>query len=285
MNNFAKALAAIIVITLPIAGYIYWQNQQPEPVPENEFITHNVPVEAELVSVAHQGYPEITFSVYLSRPDLNLNQSELHTDSMTLTADLPQALQPKYMYVSDKEDSFERICDRPRFPHACPLEKENFQGKNEAEFLLKVTFEDGGYGEATVLVPEPEKLDEPTIVEPTEAPEQGETFAMKFKDVDADSYYVEVALCREYENDGINPCLAGEQYNIVRVDGKLQFLEASEYSNPLLEVDGKIVTVSSNLELDYSDAIDYQVTAKAKLGNDKIPHNIESYSSTTFKVE
>ncbi|MBI4975296.1 hypothetical protein HZC20_01335 [Candidatus Peregrinibacteria bacterium] len=71
---------------------------------------------------------KLGFSLYIGRPDLKLYETEYADNPDVLTTDLPQALQPKLMYVSETSDTDKKsgsMCDRPRFPHLCEV---NLQG-------------------------------------------------------------------------------------------------------------------------------------------------------------
>ncbi len=68
---------------------------------------------------------------------------------MPLTSDLPLALQPKLMYLSDVNDTDPQsgsMCDRPRFPHRCSETLSTADIKlSSKDYLLKITFGDDSY--------------------------------------------------------------------------------------------------------------------------------------------
>lgn len=203
---------------------------------------------------------KLEFDVYLERVELNLKQEK--KDPMTLTVDLPLELQPRLMYVSepdDKEPENGSMCDRPRFPHRCEVTLK----KNEKEktVRIKITFEDNAYAEKLLTVKAPKPLNNPKILNPKKAPEKGSKLKMRFRNVLADQYEVNVDLCKEYGNDGINPCLDSIQYNLKKINGKL-VIQNNNQSFPAKIIEKKrYIEITSDFPLNYSESVTYAVKA------------------------
>jgi|GEM_PF-1618579 len=231
----------------------------------------------------------LSFDLYLERPELNLKAQDYEGPG-TLTVDLPLELQPRLMYAIDtdeKEFDMGPMCDRPRFPHRCDIRKD--EGKEfPTQYKITIVFEDETYAEKIIEIPIPEKLETPKIVAPTSTPAQNSKFSMSFKDIGADTYEVSMYLCIPYNNDGINPCLNGDEHIIKRQEGKLRFYNDTSTSKPMIEEKNGIVTVTSYYPINFSESVEYMVIAhktgeiEDKSGN-KIPTYLTSSSSVSFK--
>ena len=187
------------------------------------------------------------FSFYIERPDLKLSEK----DYEGLSANLPEALQNKYIYISstnDKNPESGTLCDSPRFPHICNI---NFK---DQPYLVKITYLDSSVSITEIEVPEPDKVEAPTILEPKQNPSQNSNLEMAFKDVGANTYKVSVANCTSYNNDGINPCLDEGKYEITIKDGKAigKMLDYNLRWNYKFKSDFKI---------NFEESVKYRVTA------------------------
>lgn len=208
------------------------------------------------------------FDVYLERTDLKLKEEKNETN--LLTVDLPLALQPKLMYMSDIEDTDPEsgsMCDRPRFPHRCSETLSQADMKLASkDYLLKITFEDGSYVAKKINVKIPTPLSKPTITAPTEGSTvQNSKFNVTFKDVGADTYDVSATMCEEYKDDGINPCLYEISYQLKREGNIFTLKDSSGISikDATVEIkDGQITVKSSNL-ITFALDMSYTVIATA----------------------
>lgn len=221
------------------------------------------------------------FDVYLERPDLGLKEPINPGDLYSV--DLPLELQPDLMYVTSLEDhdpGSGMLCDRPRFPHRCSvsLSKQEL-GNSEYSFLIKTTFEDGTYAEKIITVPYPKDLEKPELVEPISVPKQGDKLDLKFKDVGADSYDVSVNLCKPYDNDGINPCLDGVHYSLVRKNNEL----VSETDSDLeINVINEIVHLKSDFPIVFEESVEYSIVANLQGKIQDIPTYITTAEYKSF---
>ncbi len=155
------------------------------------------------------------------------------------------------------------MCDRPTFPHRCRMDLDaNSQLKDEYTFLVKITFEDNTYAAEEITVPVPEMLPPIELVEPSSIPSEGEELEVKFVDIGADEYELEVNLCYPYQNDGINPCLNGTMFNLSRTeDGGLKFTYDNEYEERELNLEEGFITIKSNFPLYYEESVEYYLKA------------------------
>lgn len=206
---------------------------------------------------------KLEFDLYVNRPDLGLSEPD-NDDNSLYVGDLPKGLRIDYMYVSGLEESTDAqggfSCNTILFPHRCEAER-----TDDDNYYVKVSFSDGTFLAKKIFVPYPTTIKNPEITEPAAAPKQGSTLNMKFKDVGADHYEVSVNLCEEYANNGINPCLDGDSYNLQRVDGVLKQQYDWEKFNFTLEND--IVTLTSELPMIYGESVVYFVNAQKKDGS------------------
>ncbi|MEK7085904.1 MAG: hypothetical protein AAB953_02725 [Patescibacteria group bacterium] len=206
------------------------------------------------------------FDIYLERPDLGIKQNITYEDEMPLTVDLPVGLQPKLMYLSEIDDTDPEtgsMCDRPRFPHRCSVTlKGDDLNKSEHEYLIKITFEDDTYVAKKITVPHPKALTKPEIMGPPKTPAQNSKFDIEFKDVGADTYDVNVSLCKPYNNDGINPCLDGTEYNISRVKDTDNFIITYEGDkSATVNAQNGFINVRSDFPLVFTESMSYNITA------------------------
>ncbi len=204
----------------------------------------------------------LEFDLYIERPDMSLKEPVNNIDLYTI--DLPLALQPKLMYVSDISDKVPdsgNMCDRPRFPHRCSVTVDEKNLKSEYTFLIKITFEDNSYASKEITIPVPKPLEIPEILEPTDIPEQNSTVSMKFKDIGASYYRVDVNLCHPYQNDGINPCLDSVTYMLIREGDSLILNSGDEYTAPKISINEGIVEIKSNFPIIFEESVEYYVQA------------------------
>lgn len=216
----------------------------------------------------------LEFDIYLERPDLDLKENIKYDDPMPLTVDLPLPLQPKLMYLStidDKDKDTGAMCDRPRFPHRCQLIVVGEElKKSEHTVLIKLTFEDDTYVAKEITVPHPKALARPEIAGPDKTPEQNSKFDVEFKDIGADEYDVSVDLCKEYGNDGINPCLDGTIYHLTRnKDSNTFTISYGGDKSATVKVQNGFINVKSDFPLVFEESMSYNIiaTSKGKTGS------------------
>lgn len=225
----------------------------------------------------------LEFDVYLERTDLNLKENKKYDIEMPLTSDLPLALQPKLMYLSDVNDTNPEsgsMCDRPRFPHRCNETLSAADMKlGSKDYLLKITFEDDSYVAKKISVKIPTPLSQPEITFPLENTKvQNTKFNVSFKDVGADTYDVSATMCEEYKNDGINPCLNEVTYNLKR-SGNTFTAE-----NATVEVKNGQITVKSNLPISFALDMSYTIIATTSGKNsDSVKTLLRTSATKQFK--
>lgn len=267
----------------------------------DDFFTPNIIIQKEvdvtltidqIILTEMNGEPDgnnLAFDLYISRPDLNLNEDVEYPDNdMPLTVDLPLSLQPKYMYISDLDDTDPNsgsMCDRPRFPHRCEATILNSElGKENYSYLIKITFEDGSYAAKKVTIPYPETIEKPEITAPTQEPAQTSTLDLKFKEVGATYYQVFVERCGKYQYNGINPCLDSIEYGLKR-DGKGGLMEAypSEFHIPSITIENGIVHITADSIMNFEESVNYTVTATKELTDSEgIFRTVKNTDSKTF---
>lgn len=210
------------------------------------------------------------FDVYLERPDLNLKENIEYDIEMPLTVDLPLALQPKLMYLSDIDDTDPEsgsMCQRPSFPHRCndTLSADELKLASK-DYLLKITFEDGSYVAKKITVKIPKALNQPEIVTPAkDSAVQNTKFNVTFKDVGANIYEVSATMCKEYNNDGINPCLDEKKYNLTRSGNTFIIKDSNgaviSPSDASVEVKDGQITLKSNVTISFELDANYTIIA------------------------
>ena len=277
-----KTLLAIITVIL-ITGCTQKEEDKKYDFkdPKNEL--ENAKIEVSIDQILFDG-ERISFDLYLQKPDLDLDEKDFDKE-MALTVDLPIQLQPRLMYLTspnEKEFGYGSMCDRPRFPHRCETSVEDKSAKS-VTYGIQIVFEDETYAEATVEIPIPEALKTPEIISPSRTPEQNSTFDMTFKDVGADTYEIAMHLCEPYGNDGINPCLNGTEHTIRRVDGKLKFFNDNSTSKPLLEEKSGNIIFTSYYPVNFTESVEYSVTARKTTNINDINVILTSYSSINFQ--
>lgn len=267
ISSLLFALLAFTACSKPV-------DQEQDIYDPNRAEVKDAQVEFSLVSAAltdagdeADAESKLDFIFYLERPDLNMKQPLQERDKASIySVDLPLALQPRLMYVSDITDTDRdtgSMCYRQIFPHTCTvtLKPEDFK-KEKLTYLIKILFEDDTYASKEVTVPIPARLAAPALVEPTATPVQGGTMAMKFKDVGADDYEIAVNLCREYGDDGINPCLDGVNYQLKRKDGVLADVTYQTlYPIKIVQEDG-IIVLTSDFTINFEESVEYSIIAR-----------------------
>ncbi|MBI5753656.1 S-layer homology domain-containing protein [Candidatus Peregrinibacteria bacterium] len=221
-------------------------------------------------------YPEgntFEFDVYLERPDLKLKENKKYAIEMPLTVDLPPALQPRLMYLTDLKDTDPKsqtgsMCDRPRFPHRCSDTLTNDELKLPSkDYLLKITFEDDSYIAKKITVPIPKPLNQPEITAPAkDATTQGSKFNVTFKDVGADSYEVSATMCKNYGNNSINPCLDEINYKLNRSGNTFTIKNAggeTPSNNATVEVKDGQITLKSDALISFESDMSYTIIASS----------------------
>jgi len=234
----------------------------PTPQENPKKTLKNVEVEIKTTQILSNG-TTLSFDLELERPDLKLKESDLKED-MALTVDLPLGLQPRLMYLTDPgttEFGYGSMCDRPRFTHRCETMLQSTDTEKIKKFLIQIVFEDNTYAEKLVEIPIPEKLPKSDIIFPVTTPAQNDKFKISFKDIGADKYDVSFRLCQPYGNDGINPCLDGDDYQIVKEDKfKLKLLTNST-AKPTKSMGKDIITIESMYPITFQESVNYTVIA------------------------
>lgn len=241
----------------------------PAPVEESKYdikdpktSLRNVDINTKTTQILFNG-TTLSFDLELERPDLKLNESDFKKD-MALTVDLPIGLQPRLMYLVDPDTTkfgYGSMCDRPRFPHRCETTLEPNDTTKTKKFLVQIVFEDDTYAEKIVAVHIPDALPSPDIIFPTTTPAQNENFRISFRDIGADKYDVSFRLCYPYENDGINPCFDGDNYQIIKEDQfKLKLLTDST-AKPTESMGKDIITINSMYPIIFQESVNYTVVA------------------------
>lgn len=220
----------------------------------------------------------LDFEIYVERPDLNIQQP--YTKNPLLTESLPEALQPEKLAIVGnnglKDFELGEICELSTFPHKCTVRLlSTVENVRNQDYLTRIDFVDGSYTLADLTIPVPEMIDRPEIVYPLEEPESGELFKIGFKDVGAKRYRVDVLLCNIYNNDGINPCLDGIEYEIVNADGTFVSAENDESFPLKINSRNGFITIQSDYPLEYDDSIEYTISA---INEDVLENGIKTTS-------
>ncbi|MBI4235092.1 hypothetical protein HY604_02220 [Candidatus Peregrinibacteria bacterium] len=292
-----KMMFLLLILPLLFAACTKPETEESDKYDPNRDAVKNTQVELSLAALAltdagegSDAESKMDFVIYLERPDLNLKQPLQDRENESVyTQDLPLELQPRLMYVSDVSDTDRdsgSMCYRQIFPHACTvnLKREDFE-KGELTYLIKILFEDDTYAAKEITVKIPQRLAKPELIEPMQAPKQGNTLAMKFKDVGADDYEIAVNLCRPYGDDGINPCLDGVNYSLKRKDGVLLDATYQPLYPIKIEKDRDIISLTSDFVISFEESVEYSIIAK-KLGevDEKIPAITTSYELKNFGI-
>lgn len=203
---------------------------------------------------AEHRWTTVTFDFYIDRLDLGLSQR----DGRGYESELPPALRSRYLYLSEPDDlapDSGSFCDRGVFPYRCePHRLSPSPQPGPHDFLAKITFEDGAYAAVPITVTIPAALPIPQMVEPKTAPAQGSKLALAFRDLEAESWLVEVAMCKPHRNDG-NPCVDEHSYKLVRQDGTLVAKDAT-----VSTADG-VVRLTSPLALAFEERLILDIEA------------------------
>jgi hypothetical protein len=231
------------------------------------------------------------FDVYLERPDLKLKENKKYDIEMPLTVDLPLALQPKLMYLSDVDDTDPEsgsMCQRPSFPHRCSDTLINEELKLASkDYLLKITFEDDSYVAKKITVKIPTALNQPEIIAPAkDATVQNSKFNVTFKDVGADTYEVSATMCKEYGNDGINPCLDEKTYNLTRNGNTFTIKDSNGVipSDASIEVKDGQITLKSNQTISFELDASYTIIATSTGKNsDSVKTLVRTSATKNYK--
>jgi len=193
---------------------------------------------------------QVSFDFQLVRNDLGLQTPEMDSEDVIYMEDLPEGLQVTTMSLNGDFSA----CSTGFTPYRC--DADNLSG----EYDLEAMFADGHQSKLKIKLDLPEGLEAPELVQPSEKPKSGDKLAMAFKDVGADKYEVSINLCEEYGNNGINPCLEGIEYVLVRnTEGVLE-IDGNAYI-PVVNVADGVVSLSSDYPLNYSVNVEYRVKA------------------------
>lgn len=235
-----------------------------------------------------------TFDIYLERPDKGLKEQTFESEQGDVyTSDLPEAIRPKIIYLSEANDhkrNSGNTCNLAVFPHRCTV---NMTAGNMAlSMLVKVVFSDETFAEKEITIPYPGKLDDPVLLEPKSAPRKSDNFSLKFKDVGASSYHITFSICHPYENNGINPCLKYFKYTLERQGKTLVLSSTREVASvPAVTVKESSGTVelqsTSSLAADYEDkdtTVSYSIVANKEGTMNGVKTNIESRYFTEYQL-
>jgi len=257
---------------------------------------------------------ELSFSFYLEKDEL----SQPENDGSLSVEDLPTELQAKSIFVSDisdKEKSSGISCDVSQFPYYCYLSLDE-NSSPSSNYLLKIEFEDGKYGEIIFEVPVDHSLEKPSIVAPLLEGEEAECISnenpteedpavddafegegecermkvekniLKFKEIGADEYKINVALCYPYAEDGINPCLDAAEFEVKKEEGKFIISEAKEFYFAEMFLRGDFLEINFDFDPNYYDSVIYEVKAYKKEDISKdLNINLESTDEKTISLE
>jgi len=200
-----------------------------------------------------------------------LGAKQPHQDDSDLyTSDLNPGLRPVRLLVSDIDDRVRdsgNSCDVAVFPHRCTLNLSAAEQGKSKTVLIKVVFADKKYAEKEIVVPFVGMLEDPTILAPKVFPKDGDSMETKFKDVGASEYQVGIHICREYNNDGINPCLNGGEYFLVRKGQKLILRDSGSNifsKSASVSIDNGVVSISFPGKFAFTDgdeSVTYDVSA------------------------
>ena len=267
------------------------EDVQPRPRPVRETVT----VTAKVVRVTKFASARLGFDFYLGRPASRLSQ-EPFDDGKRSPDDLPEAIRAHSLEIHTPDRRYSGAacraicaCQLDALPHTCreiPLADVEVQDRPTSTFLLDVGFADGAGGTVSLDVPNPPSLDAPAIIEPSVAPRQGDALRLSFIDVGADVYEVRVSLCREYGNDGINPCLDGRQYLLMRRNGVLGAYDwgGVKLSEARVRVVQGAVTLESSQRLRYAVRVSYNIVGKRRSrGADGIELATENAAERSFE--
>lgn len=180
--------------------------------------------------------------------------------------------EPRLIYVSGIDDKVRNsgmICNSSSLTQRCEVSLDTATlAEGEADYLVKVVFEDDVYAEKEVHLEIPETLGKPEMVNFADISanlSDLDTLDMKFIDSGADKYNIEVRLCRQYNDDGINPCLDGSSYTLIREKGVLDFglmsMEQEDLEFPQMEVSDEVIHLWSNLELQFEESLQFYINA------------------------
>ena len=161
----------------------------------------------------------------------------------------------------------------------------NILGTGMQKYLVKVMVEEGLYAVQEIRVPVPEPLEQPRILSPETAPEDNSFVDMSFQEVGAERYMVYVAMCHEYMNDGINPCLNEDQYELVQQDGEWIVTEFYTINGPEVTEGNDVINLTSNFVLTMDESIDYYVEAyKEVLLQDEKGRDVPAFLSSYYSL-
>lgn len=301
---FSYKIAVVLVfILMVIAGLIYKKlavkNEVKKGININTLPTSSLVLKLVSVSELPGVRPDLklteqrTFDIYLERPNKGLKEQAFESEKGDVyTGDLPKAIQPKIIYLSDitdhKRDSG-NTCSLAVFPHRCTV---NMAANSKAlAMLVKVVFADNTYAEKEITIPYVGKLDDPILLEPKSAPRKNDNFYLKFKDIGADDYHVTFSICHPYGNNGINPCLKQFKYELTRQD-KILVLSGTEHnfvaSAPTVTIKTRNDVVelqsSSSPAAAYEDK-DTKVTYSIVADKEGVVDGVKTYIESRYSIE
>jgi hypothetical protein len=203
----------------------------------------------------------LSFDVLLERPDLGLAEP----NKPALDSEGPAPLRTRLLYLSKKDDLRPdggiTLCERPTVPHRCEHQLSHEETSQERlDYILKITFEDDTYAVVPITVEVPAGLPLPEIATPTTTPAQGDQLLLAFANIPAEQFLIEVNLCHPYKNDGINPCLDGDRYEL-RGEGGLLALVGTARPGTSVSVAPNAITLKSLLSLRFQESVRYSIEA------------------------
>jgi len=263
MKKTAKLLLIIIVILgllSPILIFISLPNAGGSDTKK-----YQTDLSANLLAINKTGHEQLLFNFQI----LKDNPSEIEKVTVKTGESFSRTCSPFY------NEKFENT-------YSCSIALEE-KNKENYEAKIETLLADGGHDEISITVPNPPQIKTPEILSPTKLPAQGESFGLSFKDASVDVYKVEYNLCHPYQNDGINPCLDGESFNLVR-NGD-QILLGAYSAEADIELKNGIITLSNTNKLSFTDSIEYRVTAYHNEEKDGINYIFEVQDGEVFQVE
>ncbi len=214
---------------------------------------------------------ELSFQIYLEREDLRLIQPD--NDGNLLISELPIGVRPQSI-VSEGLN-----CILDEFPHVCTA------SDMESVHSLTIVFEDNMEGILEVKLPNVEPFNSPEITSPIIGETKGsEMSRLKFEEIGADQYIVTTSLCYPYANDGVNPCLDSESFEIIKNnDGEFVMEDNPNFYSAELNKRGADLELLFEFgdDLAYYDTLIYEVAA-SKIGE---VDGVETFSESKSELE
>lgn len=250
-NNF-KMLKKLLLLTLALVVLTACTNTPPQ-----ENILKKVEIETKVTDIQLNG-TNLSFDIEITRPDIETPTTE----------DIPIELQTRIMRVSSPEETefdYGSMCSRyMSISHRCPdysgIEIDPTKAGKTEKVLIKMLFEDDVYAEKLLEIPIPKAIPQSKILFPLQTPAQNDKFKISFKDIGADKYDISFRLCHPYQNDGINPCLEGDDYTIIMEKDGIKMTTYST-AKPMKSIAGDVITIESMYPITFEESVNYTIIA------------------------